>query len=208
MERRILGIDVGLCNLALVSVAVSPDHEIGSVRRSTVVDVTRVRCLPGCVLHHSNNVVDRMNHMFASYADWFDEADEILVEAQPPVGLVHVEALILSRFRHKTSLVQPVAVQAHFKWPQCDYEAKKQAAVDTAGPYMPSLGDLRRKHDAADAFCLVLYTCQVRRRTDAARRWLEQRRGQGVEGMKNPFTRFVCLRASLQTPGTPTAPSS
>lgn len=188
----VLGVDVGVLNLALVLVATSPDHEIEGVRRSAVVDVTKVRCLPGCTLHHSNNIVDRMNHMFASYASWFEEADEILVEAQPLVGLVHVEALILSKFRHKTALVQPVAVQAHFKWPQCNYGAKKQAAVDTAGPYMPSLEDLQRKHDVADAFCLVLYTCQVRRRADAARRWLDQRRGQGAEGLKNPFTRFVC----------------
>ena len=188
---RVLGIDIGFTNLALVSVETSDEHEIIDVTSSRVIDIAKVGCLPGCQLHHSGNVVDRMNHTFAKYQQHFEQADEIFIEAQPLVGLVHVEALIYSRYREKATMVQPVAVQKHFRWPRNDYDAKKQAAVVTARPYTGNLADLARKHDIADAFCLVLYTCQVRKAKLSAARWKAERRDVGFSG-GNPFSAFVC----------------
>ena len=192
--RVILGLDVGIRNLAMVSVLTSDRYEIVDILGSKVVDVTKVKCAPDCKLHHSNGIVDRMSHFFVRYATDFDTAEEILIEAQPVlVGLVHVEALIFSRYRHKARLVQPVSVQKHFKWPRCDYEAKKQAAVDTAHPYMPNLDDVTRKHDLADAFCLVLYDCQIKQREMVLKDWKTARRDVGQpDGAGNPFMKFAC----------------
>lgn len=196
----ILAVDVGIHNLAFVSVITTSEHNIVAISSSHVVDITRVRCLPDCTLHHSNNIVDRMNHVFAYYEKYFEEADEVLVERQPLVGFVHVEALILSRYRHKASLVQPVAVQKHFKWPRCNYELKKQAAVDTAAPYMPCLADITRKHDLADAFCLILYTCQKKSKALQNEQWKATRRNKGTDNHRNPFARFAFACQTLAIP--------
>lgn len=188
----LLGVDIGYSNLSLVSVETSDEHDIDKVTSSHLIDIARVGCLPGCQLHHSGNVVDRMNHMFAKYYQYFDEADEILIEAQPVlVGLVHVEALIYSKYRQKATMVQPVAVQKHFNWPRNDYEGKKQAAVETASPFLPGLADLSRKHDVADAFCLVLFVCQKRQTELAQARWKAERRETGSVGCSNPFGRYA-----------------
>ena len=188
----IVGVDVGYINLALVSVVVSDAHEISEVTGSMLVDITKTRCLPDCQLHHSNNVVDRMNHMFALHSAVFEDADEILIEAQPVVaGLVHVEALIFSRYRQKAVLVQPTSVQSHFKWPRKQYELKKDAAVQTALPYMPQLQDVVRKHDLADAFCLILFTCQRRQVALKDELWRAARKNLGFSS-SNPFQQFVC----------------
>ena len=192
----VMGVDVGIVHLALVSVAITTDHRISDIRDSRIIDVTKMRCVRDCKLHHSNNIVDRMNHVFAQYGELFDAADEIFIEAQPLVGLVHVEALILSRYRSKAHLVQPVAVQTHFKWPKNNYEGKKQAAVITAMPHMPALSDVQRKHDLADAFCLVLFVCQKRARALSEAEWKAARRGLGSECAGNPFSSFAFARTS------------
>lgn len=187
----LMGVDVGIVHLALVSVETTTDHKIVNIRDSRIINVTKLRCARNCQLHHSNNIVDRMNHVFAQYCELFDAADEIFIEQQPLIGLVHVEALILSRYRHKSQLVQPVAVQAHFEWPKKDYEGKKQAAVVTALPYMPELLDVKRKHDLADALCLVLYMCQKRARALSEADWKAARRGLGSLSTGNPFEGFA-----------------
>jgi hypothetical protein len=46
--------------------------------------------------------------------DFFEMADFILIERQPPMGLTAVEQLIFSRWRDKAILVHPRSMHKYF----------------------------------------------------------------------------------------------
>ena len=200
---RLLAVDVGIVHLALVSVDALQDAvEVLDVR---LVDLTTLPCLPGCTLPHSRNIVDRVEHLFAAHGAVFAAADEVLIEAQPLMGLVHVEALIYSRFRGKARMVSPAAMHRHFGLPRGDYDGRKAAAEALAAPFLTGfraeLAAMARTHDVADAVCMALYVVQARHRADeqaaeaaaaaeAKRARLERLRAH--DNPLNPFSRFAC----------------
>ena len=201
---KLLGIDVGIIHLALVSASTTVDDSDVQVSAVRLIDVTKITCHPGCTLRHSNNIVDRMAHLFEAYVEVFDEADEILVERQPLGGLVHVEALLYSRFRHKARMVSPNAMHHHFGLPRGEYEARKAATVRVAAPYLLAFRDelalMPRLHDVADAVCLCLYVTQDSHRRRAAAEEAEQaaeERQHKLELLRahdnplNPFSKFA-----------------
>jgi len=149
-----------------------------------------------------------MEHVFVHYASIFEQADEILIEQQPPLtGLVHVEALIYSKYRSKALMVSPVAVQHHFHLPVRNYDAKKEAATAIAMPYLvaSNIWDqvqlLSRVHDVGDALCLCLYVTQKRQRAKVAALEAEQEKARKAERLEvlranssqNPFSKFAMV---------------
>lgn len=160
-----MGIDVGYSSLGLVCVETCENYEEIYVEYVEKIDLRDIPCTESCILKHSSDVVDRISHFIQHYQVRFDKADLILVERQPPGGLKDVQALLFSHFRHKCSLVSPNTMHRHFNLPMGEYEKRKEMTVELARPHMNHLHNfnkLRRQHDVADAFCMVLMTIQQR----------------------------------------------
>ena len=200
---RILSIDVGIQHLALVTIETPSDYASMSVTQAQVVNITTVPCLRNCALAHSRNPVDWMAHVFEYYRSQFEVADEILIERQPLVGLVDIQALIYSKFRDKASLVSPNAMHKHFGLPRCDYEGRKLLTVEIARPYISHIPDLpERLHDVADAVSLALHQVRVRRERLLASARLHRLRERGPELEGNPFSKFG-FHSLRRTPAAP-----
>lgn len=202
---QLLGVDVGFRHLALVGSMTKEDGGFGHVTSVDLIDVTCVPCHPGCNLNHSKHIVDRMEHVFAWYADRFDGADEILLEQQPPIGgLVHVEALMFAKYRGKTTMVSPVSMHAFFGLPAGDYDTRKLMTTAIAEPHLHNFENrlmaLPRLHDIADALCMCLFVATKRERAAAAARAAELRhrthrmkleRLRAHDNPANPFSKFA-----------------
>lgn len=212
MAQRLLGVDVGIVHLALVSVTAWQDTGAVEVTAVRLIDLTTLPCPVGCTLRHSNNIVDRMEHLFAAHEGVFAAADEICIERQPLGGLVHVEALIYSRFRAKAQMVSPNAMHHHFGLPR-DYDARKVATVALAAPYLTGfqreLAAMPRVHDVADAVCLCLFYTRARHARRAAAEAAEAEAAERRDRLEllrahdnplNPFSKFA-IAPSAGRPG-------
>lgn len=156
---KIVSIDVGYSSLGLVC-ANAANFVVQEVQLGDKLDIRYLPCVNSCTLQHSNNVVDRVAHLVAYYEKYFQEADVVLIEAQPLSGLVHVQALLYHRFRLKARLISPNAMHKHFDLPPGDYEARKIKVVEMATPYLCHLHSFRklhRKHDVCDAMMMILF---------------------------------------------------
>lgn len=154
----IVGIDVGYSNLGLVSVNVDSEFNIEPtfVKRVNLANVC-CRCTD---VPHTNEVGDLVAHFIHVYRYLFDDADVILMERQPPGGLTNVEAVLFYVFRSKIVLISPNSLQKHFGINFYEYERRKVEIEKLATPYLdtfPNFTGQVRKHDMADAFCLVLF---------------------------------------------------
>lgn len=157
---HVISIDVGYSSLGLVSAHVQDDYSTVQVTSADKIDLRDIPCVENCQLQHSANVVDRIAHFLQAYAETFGSAQKVLIEVQPLGGIVHVEALLYAHFRDKATLISPNAVHKHFKLPAKDYEKRKEIVVFKAYPYLEHLVSFRkhiRKHDMADALCMILY---------------------------------------------------
>ena len=146
-------IDIGYHNLGLVQC----DDQL-NVLYSKRIDITRYRCPEGCKLYHTNEVADLISHFVQEYSGILDTADIILMERQPPGGLTNIETILFYIFRNKIKLISPKSVHAHFGYGHLDYEQRKERVVSIASKYMTISG--MRKHDIADAFCMILFETQ------------------------------------------------
>ena len=162
MDKKIIvGIDIGYHNLGLVKTVVSEDG-IPRVTLSKRIDLTNIRCLDCTVTPHTNEVADLVSHFIHQYHDdVLNPADTILLERQPPGGLTSVEALLLFAYRSKAVLVSPNSMHKHFGIGFLDYENRKIRTEEIAGDYFPpdqtTYWNQVRKHDMADAMCMILY---------------------------------------------------
>lgn len=165
---KILSVDVGLKNLGISVVIANLDYTFREIVYLENLDVTKFVHPDGirkksCHLPHSKSIADWLEHVFEYHQMFFDQCDFILVERQPPQGLVAVEQIIYSRYRKKTHLVSPSSMHKHFKIGYLDYEGRKRATENLCRGHIEDL-DLvyefetyARKHDIADSVCLCLF---------------------------------------------------
>lgn len=157
-------IDVGYKNLGLIQV------ELNATATSVVsplfmkkIDISRIPhknvSFCKCGIPHTNEVADHVAHFIQEYQDILHSADVILMERQPPGGLTNIEALLFFVFRDKIKLISPNSVHCHFGFGHLDYEQRKERVVSIASKHI-TLPDIERKHDIADAFCMILYEVQ------------------------------------------------
>lgn len=169
----VLGIDVGIINLALVQVEVDDDTwDIKRVCACHRVDTTR--------LTESRETADRVAATVERFRTLFDTSDKILIERQPLVGLTGVEEVIFFMFRQRCVKVSPNAMHSHFKINRLDYEGRKEKTVARARPWLIGhegwLKNPDRQHDMADAMCIILW-------------W----RDHNCPGGPNPWESFRCI---------------
>lgn len=135
-----------------------------AVKKAVCVDLTRMphnRVKRGaCTLYHSRAMTDRVDHFVQEYADVLDSADVVLIERQPLTGLTCVQELLHKAYRSKAVICSPNTLHAWMGINDRDYEARKEATVARARPYLEGFDDFDhndRKHDMADALCFALW---------------------------------------------------
>ena len=127
-----------------------------------------------CPLYHSKTLTDRLEHFYEEYAFILSSSKRNFIEMQPICGLTSVEQLIFCKYRHKSELVHPSSVHAHFKMTRKDYNKRKLEAEEIASKFKmthncrlefdrlateakKNITSGERVHDVADAMLLLSY---------------------------------------------------
>lgn len=159
-----VAIDVGIVNLAVVR-AIVEKARLVQITHLQVINLNQLSHArvprSQCTLHHSRDIFDKVEHCLQEYPTLFEAMDCLLIERQPPGGLVHVEQLLFGRFRSQARLVSPNAMHKWLGINHLTYEQRKLATTQVARPYLERFTEwqrLNRVHDLADALCLLLYT--------------------------------------------------
>jgi hypothetical protein len=158
---KILSIDVGIINLGYVFCSV--ENDVIDVIHCDRVDITYVKHCNvkwgDCKLHHENCIPDYLDHFIQENNTFFEEADIVLIERQPPVGITNVQDLLFTRFRSKVKLISPNSVHKHFMMSK-DYSIRKIQSENITTEYLKEISTFiynTRKHDICDAMLLVMY---------------------------------------------------
>tara|TARA_Y100000590_G_scaffold344295_1_gene393662 strand:- start:637 stop:1281 length:645 start_codon:yes stop_codon:yes gene_type:complete len=161
---KILSIDVGITNLALVGIECYEDYRIKNINICKKIDIQNHRHEKinrvDCNLHHTSSISDGIAHLFQEFSYFFDEASVILIERQPLMGIQSVQELIYHSYRDKALLISPQAVHKHLLMKNLNYEERKEKSVNIAWAYLNNQSDFNdndRKHDMADALCQSIY---------------------------------------------------
>jgi hypothetical protein len=122
-----------------------------------------------CTLHHDKCITDYLQHLFVAKQVIFTEAETILVEQQPPGGLIAVQELIRNEFRDKVTFIPPRSVHVFLSisfytqlYKEMAYVMRKEwtttFAEYTMGRWFNlSLVSYERKHDVADSWAQLCY---------------------------------------------------
>jgi hypothetical protein len=164
----ILGVDVGIVNLALALVEVDEYYRVVGLREWRHLDITVLRhervsrC--ACLLGHGKTLTDRLEHVFQEEADLFEAASVVAIEQQPPGGHQGVEQLIFSKYRSKAHLVHPRSMHCHFCIQDRDYDGRKEQLANLFAeiPHVSvetkmELGEKYRAHDVIDAYFIAAF---------------------------------------------------
>lgn len=200
---KLLGIDPGILNLAIVGAEINNNNgkqqqqrkelilpsEINFCEKIDITDLVRNCPIVDCKLYHSKTICDYMTHLFEIYKDIFANADQIIVERQPPTGLIAVQDIILKEFRDKTILISPTSMLKFFDILKLERDTRKELNVKRSYPFLSHFKEFcfnERKHDMADAFCLIYYSLHLEReRINAENQEIE--RTEYLNRYRNPF---------------------
>ena len=162
VKTFVLAIDIGIINLGYVFVEKTDSNlkviECNKVNITNMKHNKISRC--NCNLYHENCIPDYVDHFIQEHSNLFDQADIILIERQPPVGITNVQDLLFTRFRNKVKLISPNSVHKFFKMTKNDYETRKIESQQLTKSYLEkfdNFNDLVRQHDITDAMLLVMY---------------------------------------------------
>jgi len=169
----IISIDIGFEHFAIVGANVSEPYDLRSTRFEEpykLEDVTLCKLIniknlmldcsdADCKLKHALCISDYMAHLFKLYHDFFEKADIILIERQPPQGFIAVQELILFTYRDKSILVSPNSMHKHFSMSKVQKLRKmftEKFSKERLQPF-PDYANNERKHDMGDAYCILVY---------------------------------------------------
>jgi hypothetical protein len=147
---KILAIDIGYHNMGLVlaEAGKGPKIEVEFIKKVSLEDYKHI---------YSNDIVDLVPLFVDAHKYIFESADTILIERQPPGGFTNIEVLLHYMFKHKVILVSPVSMHTHFGMRHLNYDQRKERTVEIANKYLNEDIPYERKHDIADALCMILY---------------------------------------------------
>jgi hypothetical protein len=166
-DKVVLCIDVGILNLGISVGLIDEQFNLKEIAHVDLIDITKfthTHELEGkkCNLHHTKTIADWMEHLFHEHLPLFQESDYILVEKQPPIGLVSIEQLIYYRWRDKCHLVSPRSMHKYYNIGQFNYEQRKLKTIDIAKSLstwnpraIKNYEIFKRKHDITDSICLM-----------------------------------------------------
>jgi hypothetical protein len=167
---NIVSIDIGLKNLGMVEFwwDEHPRHfpELEKWHRVDLTEMPHKRVdFHKCDIPHTNEMADLVAHFMQEYHPIFEKADVILLERQPPGGLLEIQSLLLFKYRRKAQLVSPNSVHAHFTMNHLDYEGRKERSLALARHRHPGTipETSSRWHDVSDAILFAHFWCSRQR---------------------------------------------
>jgi hypothetical protein len=149
-NMKVLAIDIGYHNMGLVMAECGKGPQIK-------IDYNKKVSLEDYKYVYSNDMVDLVPLFVEDHREIFDRADTILIERQPPGGFTNIEILLHYMFKDKVILVSPVSMHTHFGMRHLNYEERKERTVSLAEKYTEIDIPYERKHDIADAVCMLMY---------------------------------------------------
>ena len=160
----VLSVDIGVINLGISVSTLDENFNLIEIVWIDLINITRFICKSEekCELYHTKTFCDWLNHVFQENR-FFEEADFILVERQPPMGFLAIEQLIFSRWRSKAILISPNSMHKFFGIGNFDYDGRKEKTEKIAREkikdkaLIEQLNYYHRCHDIADSICLMLY---------------------------------------------------
>ena len=165
----VMSLDIGIKHLGISVTLLNEDYSIMQIVWIDLVDIQVFSHVDGvsreeCDLGHTKTFCDWMNHVFQNNIVIFEMADIILIERQPPIGLVGIEQLIFSRWRNKAVLISPNSMHKFFQIGHFDYEQRKCKTEQITHKYLNEYSNLsdkycsyERRHDIADSLCMTLF---------------------------------------------------
>jgi hypothetical protein len=175
MELKILSIDIGIINLGYVfaNLLFEEDAEYNNYFTGDKKPINVIQCgrvditimkhnkveFCNCKLHHDLCVPDYIDHFIQENENIFNLADIILLERQPPVGIMNVQDLIFTKFRNKVNLISPNAVHKYFNMSK-SYEIRKYESELISKKYLSTFNEFnnnKRRHDISDAMLMLIY---------------------------------------------------
>lgn len=163
----VLSIDIGVLNLGLSVTRIDSEFNILEVVWIDLINITEFKHNAidkyECQLHHTRTFSDWLDHVYQDNQQFFDMADYILIEKQPPMGFVVIEQLIFNKFRSKANLINPINVHTYLNMGGLDYEQRKIKSQQIALKLLtdPDLCQqitfYHRQHDICDSLCILLY---------------------------------------------------
>lgn len=167
-EYCVLSIDIGIIHLGISVSLLDKEYNLIDIIWIHLINITEFQHPKGithknCNLYHTKTFCDWLEHVFRDNFDFFDMSDFILIERQPPMGIVAVEQLIFSKWRSKSILISPNSMHKFFNIGGCDYEKRKEYVVKIAKikitdkVLLEQLSWYGREHDIADSICLMLF---------------------------------------------------
>lgn len=176
--KFILSIDIGLYHLGLSLTEVSDEYEFEQILHVEMVDITRCKHRSTCTLEHSCTIADQVRHFIEDWKDMLDQVDEILLERQPPQGLVVIEQLIFYLYREKAILIHPRKIHMYIGSSSFDYDGRKQISEKAAEMYLNGVSReiyemYERRHDMADSICMMLWWVNKQRKVCALKKKMD-----------------------------------
>lgn len=164
----VMSIDIGIIHMGVSISTLHEDFSLIDVVWIDLIDITKFTHYNGpseknCKLHHTKTFSDWLRHVFQEYHSLFNIADYILLERQPPIGLVAVEQLIFDKWREKAILVSPNSMHKYLRINHFCYEKRKEETEKIAKRYITDkivierLKLYNRKHDISDSICIMLF---------------------------------------------------
>lgn len=158
--KKVLSIDIGILNLGWVLSEIDDNYNLVKIISCKRIDISICYDKKSCKCDHKNfnRLAGRIKHMIETNKE-FDMADIILVEKQPPVGLIAIEELLLYIFPN-LFLISPRGVHGYYDISDESYEERKKSVVKIACKKLnkfESFTSESRQHDIADAYCILRY---------------------------------------------------
>lgn len=159
----VMSIDIGIQHLGISLSTYSHDYIFQAVTHIEMIDITKFECdRSTCQLKHAHTFADWISHVMQEKFDLFDQADVILIERQPPQGLVVIEQLIFLLCREKSILISPNSVHKHFYMNNLDYDQRKIRSNEIARAKLSlvqqeKLDMYDRSHDISDSILFTLF---------------------------------------------------
>jgi hypothetical protein len=177
----VLSIDIGIQHLGMVLTYLNQEYEFKEIVWMELIDITVFSCDKECKLYHEKTFVDWIAHVVHKYYNIFQSASVILIERQPPQGLVVIEQILFGCFREKSILISPNSIHKFFDIGNLDYDTRKIAVVNLTRKYIQPQLQLQlekydRKHDICDAILFTIFWSKKQRESLEIENLLQKRK--------------------------------
>ncbi len=200
LEMKVLTIDIGVHHLGLVLSELSDDFTHAEIKWFELVNITLFThnkiSKDDCKLYHTKTFADWITHCVQEWEIYFDQADKILIERQPPMGFVVLEQLLFYRFRDKSVLISPTSLHCHFGIRECDYEERKKQTVriiletGLLDNHQEKFDALERQHDITDSVCMLIFWASKAHHQWQQDQYRDNFKGLGNETLDEFFDKF------------------